>query len=55
MASWGYYGANIEINNIENSDEYGLIFNARVGVYIATMANTSTRCGEAKCAVAVGR
>ena len=36
---------NIEINNIENSDEYGLIFNARVGVCVATMANASSACG----------
>ncbi len=55
MASWGHYGANIEINNIENSDEYGLIFIARVGVCVAIMANASSGCGEAKCAVAVGR
>ena len=55
MASWGYYGTNIEINNTENSNEYGLIFNARVGVCLATMANASSACGEAKCAVTVGR
>ena len=55
MASWGYYGANIEIKNTENSDVYGFIFKARVDLGVAAVANAPSACGETECVVAVDR